>query len=320
MIIHLPQYHLSLDKFGIKIPLYDDRVEKLVERFNIKKYEGEIPELTKEDFLRAHDKEFIENIFSSKNEEVNIEIERAFELVDEQGEYHRYDPSNALLPLAKLRDNIIGQVSGSLIACEKALEKGPCFYLGGGMHHAHRDHGSGFCLVNDIVIAIRRLQNDSKIKNALVIDVDAHKGDGTASIVAGDQSISTLSLHMANAWPLDIRPGSVKSDIDLPMVDSLHYLESLEKGLENMRKMLVSSKTKIDLAVIVLGADPFEMDELPSTESFSLTLDELLQRDKMIFNFLDREKIPQSYLMGGGYGKQTHLVYGQFIERVMNGN
>ena len=71
------------------------------------------------------------------------------------------------------------------------------------MHHAQRAYGDGFCIVNDIVIAIRKLQAEGLVRTAWVIDIDAHKGDGTAAITLGDDSIITLSIHMAQGWPLD---------------------------------------------------------------------------------------------------------------------
>jgi acetoin utilization deacetylase AcuC-like enzyme len=94
------------------------------------------------------------------------------------------------------------------------------------MHHAQKEHGAGFCMVNDLVIALRRLQSEGRIRTAWVIDVDAHKGDGTAAITAEDDSIATLSIHMARGWPLDqpeydaagrFNPSFVPSTIDIPI-------------------------------------------------------------------------------------------------------
>jgi acetoin utilization deacetylase AcuC-like enzyme len=167
---------------------------------------------------------------------------QAYELIDSQGRPCRYEPDRALKPLTALFQTILAQVSGTYLACRLALAPGAgfCYYLGGGMHHARYDCGSGFCLVNDIAVAIRKIQAEGRSRLVWVLDLDAHKGDGTAELVsfarkrgelapasrpaenggaaagafyrsgeaAGAQSaatpcVLTLSVHMAHGWPLD---------------------------------------------------------------------------------------------------------------------
>ena len=164
-------------------------------------------------------------------------------MIDHQGQYHRYDPLSATRPLSGLLERILERVSGTWQCCNVALEKGFCLStLGGGMHHAQKSFGNGFCLLNDIVIAIRKLQADKRIKTAWVIDVDAHKGDGTAALTADDPWIVTFSIHMGRGWPLDdqheIATGRLNPSFypqrprhsGLPGEDHL-YLVKLEEGL-----------------------------------------------------------------------------------------
>jgi len=188
------------------------------------------------------------------------------------------------------------------------------------MHHAQKDYGNGFCLLNDIVIAIRKLQTEKVIKQAWVIDVDAHKGDGTAALTAGDDSVTTLSIHMAAGWPLDeekydsggkLNPSFIPSDIDIPIAagEEHLYVARLKEGL----KMLESQPTA-DIAVVVAGADPYEKDELPSAKLLQLSLEQLQERDLLIYDFLQNKSIPTAYLMAGGYGESAWEVYTQFLE------
>ncbi|MEX0741574.1 MAG: hypothetical protein WD079_02175, partial [Phycisphaeraceae bacterium] len=128
------------------------------------------------------------------------EVMRAFELAHEDGRYHRFDPTTAEKTLFQLRDQSLRLANGSIRGAEIALnsEDRFCFYFGGGMHHGQHDFGEGFCLVNDLVIAVRAMQAQGRIGTAWIIDVDAHKGDGTAALTAKDETIRTLSIHMAN--------------------------------------------------------------------------------------------------------------------------
>jgi acetoin utilization deacetylase AcuC-like enzyme len=254
------------------------------------------------------------------SEQLEAEIIKTYELLDAQGRYHRYDPLSATAPLTGLFERILERVSGSCQCCTVALEKGFCFYFGGGMHHAHKSFGHGFCLLNDIVIAIRKLQADKRVKTAWVIDVDAHKGDGTAALTAGDPSIFTFSIHMGRGWPLDMpesdesgqrHPSFVPSDIDIPIFpgeDDL-YLVKLEEGLRKL-----ANGPAADIAVVVSGADPYEKDELPSTAGLKLTLEQLFARDWNVYQFLKQRRIPRAYLMAGGYGEHSWEVYTRFLQ------
>jgi acetoin utilization deacetylase AcuC-like enzyme len=164
------------------------------------------------------------------------------------------------------------------------------------------------------------LQAENVIRTAWVIDLDAHKGDGTAVLTAEDSSITTLSIHMADGWPLDgepydhqgrLNPSFIPSNIDIPVAageDHL-YVAKLKEGLEKL-----ASAERPDLALVLAGADPYEKDELPSTGQLKLSLAQLKERDLLVYHFLQTDGIPRAYVIAGGYGEHSWEVDHQFVE------
>jgi len=327
MILYDENLNEGLLEFGIEIPVLASRAVKTFEflksheilgplaaQWHIPKIEEQI---SKEDLLRVHSKKYIDKLYSDGLEQ---EIIRTFELIDDQGRYYRYNPKNAVLPLSRLFDRTLTTVASTVQCCRVALDKNFCFALRGGMHHAQFDYGNGFCMLNDLVIAIRKLQAENLIRTAWVIDVDAHKGDGTAALTHGDDSITTLSIHMAHGWPLDgdeydpagnLNPSFIASNIDIPMArgeDHL-YVARLQEGLDKL-----ASFQEPDLAVVVAGSDPYEKDELPSAYDLKLSLEQLKARDRLVYRFLKERGIPGAFVMAGGYGENSWKVYTQFLE------
>jgi acetoin utilization deacetylase AcuC-like enzyme len=330
MIIYDPEQKVSFFEFGIQIPIMDSRARRTFE--SLKAHPSIGPRLAewftpkiqqvldRTDLERVHDPAYIDRLYSDKLED---EIIKTYELVNSQGRYYRYHPASASQPLTKLFDRIQDRVYGTWQCCNVALEKNFCFYFGGGMHHAQKSFGNGFCLVNDIVIAIRKLQAQHRIQTAWIIDTDAHKGDGTAALTADDSSIVTLSIHMGRGWPLDgpshdlgyrLNPSFIPSDIDIPVYagEEPLYVSKLEDGLEKL-----GARPIPQLAVVVFGADPYEKDELPSTADLKLSLKQLFVRDRLVYEFLKVRQIPMAYLMAGGYGENSWRVYTQFLQWVL---
>jgi len=330
MILYDPTDRMGFYEFGIQIPILDSKVTRtfealaqdprlgpLVGEWHLTRLEET---LDREDLLRVHSSGYVDRLFSGALEK---EIIRTYELIDDRGRYYRYDPNEATRPLTHLFDRILKRVAGTTQCCRVALEKGFCFYFGGGMHHAQHDFGNGFCLLNDIVIALRKLQAERKIQNAWVIDVDAHKGDGTAALTRDDNTIRTLSVHMARGWPLDgqpwhadgrLNPSFIPSDIDIPIGagEDSTYNRRLHEGLDRLAGM-----SRPDLAIVVSGADPYQGDALPSTQLLRLSKAQLLERDKIIYRFLEEGRIPQASLMAGGYGSQVWEIYAAFLSWVL---
>jgi acetoin utilization deacetylase AcuC-like enzyme len=294
----------------------------LTERFGIQTmaklcFDGVLFSVVKNDYQLAHEKDYVDHLFSSH---VSQKIIEAYELIDEKGQLHRYRPDLAQKDLSELWKIIQAQVNATYTACVLALEHQVSYFFGGGMHHAYPDRGTGFCLVNDIAISLHKLKNEKKINHAWVIDVDAHKGDGTAAHFEQSDWVKTFSLHMAHYWPLEseeARANSPKSflDVELETKDGATYLKTLINSLKKFS--LLNKNCQPDLIIIVLGADPFYLDVLPSSAGFQLSLSEMLQRDLIIEDFLKKQHCPHTYLMAGGYGEQTYLVYQQYLEHLI---
>ena len=330
MILHYPGRRAPLTEYGILIPVAPGKTGKVLDALRTHPVLGpresewllgpDGSTITREDLLRVNSPQYVARLFSEELERVIVQV---YELVDDAGRYHRYDPSRATRPLTELFDGTLRNVAGTYQCGKEALERGFCYYLGGGAHHGHREFGHGFCVLNDSVIALRKLQAEDRIKTAWVIDVDAHKGDGTAALTAGDPSIITLSVHMARGWPLDEpevyadgrpNPAYTPSDIDVPIESGqeAEYLPRLEAALAEL-----GGRPLPDIAYVLAGADPYEKDELPSTQLLRLTLEQMNRRDRMIYDFLKGKGVPQAFLTAGGYGAHAWEVYPPFMEHVL---
>lgn len=326
MIIYDLSHRASLMDFGIEIPIMDEKVIKTIEylknhpvlgpHFDRLSKSRVTETITRDDLLTTHSEEYVRKLLSDGLEQ---EIMAAYELIDDFGNYNRYDPAKALFPLSRLMENELNKAAGTLECCKTALDTGFCFYLGGGSHHAQKDFGAGFCVLNDVVLSLRILQHKGKIKNAWVIDVDAHKGDGTSALTYSDPSIRTLSIHMAKGWPLDREESMfplsfIPSDIEIPVEEGEDHLynEKLKKGLTSLS--LFGSP---DIALVVSGTDPFEKDELKSSSGINLTLEQMMERDRLVYDFLKDRNIPSAYIMSGGYGRECWIVYAKFLEWVL---
>ena len=184
---------------------------------------------------------------------------------------------------------------GSIMAGRLALEDGACVNLGGGFHHAYPDHGEGFCVLNDFAVAIRRLQKDRTIQQAMTVDCNVHQGNGTAAIFGGDHTVFTLSIHQVNNYPYPKPPSS----LDINLCDGVgdeEYLRELTQGLDR-----ALAEFKPDLIFYVAGADPYRDDQLGGLK---LSLEGLEKRDRLVFEKASERKIPVAVTLAGGYARQ----------------
>ena len=330
MILYDANLRPPFRDFGILIPIAPDKQKRIVDALRADLQAAPLLDrfLTVPDYVPVgpeevglvHSPAYTSMLYSDKLEEV---LMKTFELIDEEGNYHRYDPSLAVRPLSELRDAVLRYVAGVHQICTIALQSGHGFFLGGGTHHARFDTGSGFCLVNDAVIALRMLQRDGALKSAWIIDVDCHKGDGTACLTEGDETIRTLSIHMARGWPLDgppylpdgsINPPYTPSDIDIPIEahQAPHYNRRLREGLDQL-----AGYPTPDLALVLSGVDPWEHDELPSTSVLKLTAEQLRERDNLVYDFLKQRGLAHAYLTAGGYGARAWQLYIPLLRRML---
>jgi acetoin utilization deacetylase AcuC-like enzyme len=213
---------------------------------------------------------------------------------------------------------------GSILAAEHALKDQVGFNIGGGFHHAFPDHGEGFCMINDVAVAIRRMQRDGKIRTAMTVDCDVHHGNGTAAIFAGTRTASeplpsaaastlgrpasgkmrgahagdvfTISLHQHDNYPAWKPASSI--DVDLPdgMGDE-DYLAWLDNALSSGLRQF-----EPDLICYIAGADPYRQDQLGGLE---LTVEGLKRRDELVFRVARARNIPVMVTYAGGYAKNV---------------
>jgi acetoin utilization deacetylase AcuC-like enzyme len=173
--------------------------------------------------------------------------------------------------------------------------QGVGIHLGGGFHHACEDHGEGFCLFNDVAVAIRLLRRGRRISRAAVVDCDVHHGNGTACIFVGDRSVFTFSIDQAQNYPAFKPRGSL--DIHLPdYADDESYLRHLAGALP---RVFASAP---DIVFYLAGADPYERDQLGG---LSLTKEGLRRRDRMVLKAARDLAVPVVITLAGGYAHRV---------------
>jgi acetoin utilization deacetylase AcuC-like enzyme len=185
-------------------------------------------------------------------------------------------------------------VSGTINAAESALKNGVSSNLAGGTHHAFADRGEGFCVLNDVAVAIRVLQRERQGQRFLIVDCDVHQGNGTAFIFKEEEEIFTFSMHGAKNYPLH----KEISTLDIELADGTGDAEYHEILSEAMHREIIQHNP--DLIFYLGGADPYEKDKLGR---LNLTMDGLQKRDEIVLDFAKSEDIPVVTVMSGGYAK-----------------
>ena len=210
---------------------------------------------------------------------------------------------------------------GTTLAARRALFDQVGVTLGGGYHHAFPDHGEGFCMINDIAVAVRVLQKEKRIQRAMVVDCDVHQGNGTAVIfgkrpqsedaqptvsrngsawmrempIDDSTQTFTISLHQENNYPVWKPPSS----IDVNFADGTGdepYLDWLRRALD-----AAFGRFQPELIAYVAGADPYKEDQLGG---LALTLDGLRRRDELVFRICRERRIPVFVTLAGGYAQK----------------
>ncbi len=254
------------------------------------------------DILRVHTPEYVHKLKTgtlSPREEMQLEVPYSPELV------------KAFWLAA----------GGSILAAENALNDGVSVNIGGGFHHAFADHGEGFCMINDVAVAIRRVQHDRKITHAMTVDCDVHQGNGTAAIFSGvriptdplpsnaaatprqsktpksrDNEVFTISLHQESNYPAWKPPSSI--DVNLPdNIGDDDYLAWLDNALSSGLRQF-----EPQLICYIAGADPYREDQLGG---LSLTIEGLKRRDQLVFRVARARRIPVMVTYAGGYARDV---------------
>jgi acetoin utilization deacetylase AcuC-like enzyme len=188
------------------------------------------------------------------------------------------------------RELIITQ--GTIDCSYFALENGVSFNIAGGTHHAYAASGEGFCLLNDVAVAARKMLHEKKAKQILVVDLDVHQGNGTAKIFENSPEVFTFSMHGKDNYPLQ----KEISDLDIPLQtgsSDVEYLCLLHQHLPR-----IVSEIRPDFIYYVSGVDILETDKLGKLK---VTLDGCKMRDEVVFEICKSNNIPVVVVMGGGY-------------------
>jgi acetoin utilization deacetylase AcuC-like enzyme len=186
-------------------------------------------------------------------------------------------------------------VGGTVAAARHALAHGTAMNLAGGTHHAFPDHGEGFCVFNDVAIAIRLLRAEGAISRAAVIDLDVHQGNGTHAIFAGDRDVYTFSMHGGRNYPFEKVAGTLDIDLDDGTEDA-EYLRVLADALPRVLR-----DAQPDVVLYLAGADPHEGDRLGRMR---LTFAGLERRDAMVLEACREVGLPVAIVIAGGYGRR----------------
>ncbi len=181
---------------------------------------------------------------------------------------------------------------GTILASRIAIRGRLGIHIGGGFHHAFPDHGEGFCVLNDIAVAIRVVMKERLIKRAMVIDCDLHQGNGTAAIFKDDEHVFTFSIHQENNYPYFKPP----SNLDIGLRDMAPDKEYLGALYDKIPKIV--SDFKPDFLMYVAGADPFKNDQIGG---LALTTEGLRKRDEFIYKQAINYSIPIAVVLAGGY-------------------
>ena len=183
-------------------------------------------------------------------------------------------------------------VGATIEAARAALIDGAAANLAGGTHHAFADHGEGYCVFNDVAVATRRLMRDGAVSRVLIVDLDVHQGNGTASIFRDEPAVFTFSVHGASNFPFQ----KETSDLDIALPDGTGddaYLEVLAQHLPTL-----IDTNQPEVVFYVSGADPYEGDRLGRLK---LTIEGLRARDALVFDTCRAANLPVVVTMGGGY-------------------
>ena len=197
-------------------------------------------------------------------------------------------------------------MGGSLGALKSAINSnGIAGNMAGGTHHAYHSKGSGYCIFNDLAICAKVAKRDyEKINNILIIDLDVHQGDGTASIFSNDDSVFTFSMHCESNFPLK----KMVSDLDIPLKKGMkdeEYLNILNLNLDRL------SQISSDIIFFQAGVDVLDSDGLGY---LSISKSGLIKRNKMVLDFAKRRNLPLVIFMGGGYSKPIEHTVDAFVD------
>jgi acetoin utilization deacetylase AcuC-like enzyme len=211
----------------------------------------------------------------------------------------------------ELRERSCRTVQGTLEAARDALALGAGINLAGGTHHAFPDRGEGFCVFNDVAVAIRVLQREGRIRRAAIVDLDVHQGNGSARVFMDDPDVFTFSVHGEHNYPFRKEASTLDVGLD-DGCDDASYLKALDNHLDD-----VLDQAGADLVFYLAGADPFAGDRFGRLR---LSMDGLVRRDRMVFEACARRGVPVVMVLAGGYApdlRDVATIHGNTVRELL---
>lgn len=224
-------------------------------------------------------------------------------------------PLLASLPLFLLEWRLLRPMrlgaAGTILAAQKALDCGLAINLSGGYHHASREQGEGFTIYSDIALAIERLRERgvvSSTQKAMIIDLDAHQGNGHERIYHDADHVYILDMYNRDIYPQDAWAAQ-RINCDLPLRSGCgdsEYLEKLQKALPQA----INEAGNPTIAIYIAGTDVYAQDQIGR---LSLSVQGVLDRDKLVFNTLGQAGVPCAMVLGGGYSAESYRLIANAI-------
>lgn len=283
-----PDFEAPLGEHIMPIQKFKRIAEQLRSRSHIQIEEP--PSITEIDLLRVHTPEYIQAIKTGEPKTL--------------AESQKFPWSPPLFRSVCL-------TSGGLYAATvAALQDQVAAALVSGFHHSFADHGEGFCTFNGLVITAEKLRFEKKIQNIAILDLDLHYGNGTASLATSRPWIQALSIYgndyLANKPYIDVsirrhEDGDNHHSIAIPKKSgATEFFPLLEQGFQ-----WILSRPKPDLLLFQAGADPYFEDPY---SPLTLTMEDLQERDRRVFDFAQKNKIPIAWVLAGGYTRDIQKV------------
>jgi acetoin utilization deacetylase AcuC-like enzyme len=199
----------------------------------------------------------------------------------------------------RIRDRVRHTNGGTWLAAKLAMQHGYAANSAAGSHHALHETGAGYCVFNDLAVAANRLIAQGDASRILIVDLDVHQGDGTASLTAGREDIFTLSLHAEKNFP--VRKARSSRDVGLPDgIDDDGFMDALDRHLPDILDTFAP-----DLVLYQAGVDPHVEDKLGR---LALSDEGLIRRDGYVVDHARRRGVPLASALGGGYGDDQRLI------------
>ncbi len=302
-IIYSKHYNIKL--FGLQKlhPFDTEKSEKIYKylkgKFNFDNEQFYFPnKVSEEELLKIHTNEYLKSLNKSNN-------------IAEIAEMRGLSFLPPLLLRNKLLKPVKYAVGGTLLGVDIAIKYGFAVNLSGGFHHAKKDSGEGFSFFADINLAIKKLNENYDIKSIMIIDLDAHQGNGYESIIKNDSNVYIFDVYNKDIFPDDT---DVKPYIDFNFPIPNYTKDSEYLSIIKNKLLQAIDKSKPDFIIYNAGTDIYKGDLLGK---LSVTTKGIIERDELVFKYANDRNIPILMLLSGGYSKKSAEITGKSIENIL---